>query len=331
MNGNTQWNGGNDQWGGGVSNQQAPQQAPQQVPQQPKKRSRAIPILWTILALVVIAGVVVMAVQVINNRASNNTSADGGAASSDATTSPAEDSQKNSATEEANDGDNKSGPSMSERCTIVYMHQTGVVPAELDDVEKCDGTWAAAIQHGTDWSIPLHWTGFEWEEYTPDKDNIYSPIGGRCYSAERMQRDGVPEDTQRMFGRCTPASEAKKHPNNNNSNGTITSVSVNGSTRSIRNVTCDGDYVLIVQSVIDQPGGDTKGKLRSALASNSDAYYTYPGACPSLRKKDSNGNLVYPVLVDYGNDRDAVCEAASRTSGAFPRRLNNDDSYSSPC
>ena len=329
MSGNNQWNGGNDQWG---ADRGAPNpRAHQQVPDQPKKRSRAIPILWTILALVVIAAVVVIAVQVINNRASNNTSADGGAASSEATTSPAEESQKNSSTKEANDSDNKSGPSVSERCTIVYMHQTGVVPAELDDVEKCDGTWAAAIQHGTDWSIPLHWTGSEWEEYTPDKDNIYSPIGGRCYSDERMQRDGVPEDTQRMFGRCTPASEAKKHPNNNNSGGTITSVSVNGSTRSIRNVTCDGDYVLIVQLVIDQPGGDTKSKLRSALASNSDAYYTYPGACPSLRKKDSNGNLVYPVLVDYGTDRDAVCEAASRTSGAFPRRLNNDDSYSSPC
>ena len=323
MSGNNQWNGGNDQWGGGASNQQAPQQ--------PKKRSRAIPILWTILALVVIAAVVVIAVQVINNRASNNTSADGGVASSDATTSPAEDSQKNGSTEEADDSDNKSGPSVSERCTIVYMHQTGVVPAELDDVEKCDGTWAAAIQHGTDWLIPLHWTGSEWEEYTPDKDNIYSPIGGPCYSAERMQRDGVPEDTQRMFGRCTPASEAKKHPNNNNSDGTITSVSVNGSTRSIRNVTCDGDYVLIVQSVIDPPGGDTKGKLRSALAGNPDAYYTYPGACPSLRKKDPNGDLVYPVLIDYGQDRDALCQAAATKSGAFPRRLDDDDSYSSPC
>ena len=80
MSGNNQWNGGNDQWGadGGAPNQQAPQQ----VPDQPKKRSRAIPILWTILALVVIAAVVVIAVQFINNRASNNTSADGGAVSS---------------------------------------------------------------------------------------------------------------------------------------------------------------------------------------------------------------------------------------------------------
>ena len=329
MNGNTQWNGGNDQWGvdGGASNQQPPQQ----VPQQPKKRSRAIPILWTILALVVIAAVVVVTVQFINNRASNNTSADGGAASSESTTSPAEDSQKNKSTEEANDGDNETGPSVSERCTIDYMHETGVVPAELDDVEKCDGTWAGAIQHGTDWLIPLHWTGSKWEEYTPDKENIYSPIGGRCYSEEKMQRDGVPEDTQHLFGRCTPASKAKKHPNNNNSDGTITSVSVNGSTRSIRNVTCDGDYVLIVQSVIDQPGGDTKGKLRSALASNPDAYYTYPGACPSLRKKDPNGDLVYPVLIDYGQDRDALCQAAATTSGVFPRRLDDDDSYSSPC
>lgn len=279
-----------------------------------------------------IAAVVVVTVQFINNRADNNTSANSGAASLGSTTSPAEENQTTSSAEAADDNDSKSGPSVSERCTIGYMHVSGAVPAELDDVEKCDGTWAGAFQHGTDWLIPLHWTGSEWEEYTPDKDNIYSPIGGRCYSDEKLQRDGVPEDTQRLFGRCTPASKAKKHPNNNNNNdGTITSVSVNGSTRSIRNVTCDGDYVLILQSVIDQPGGDTKGKLRSALASNPDAYYTYPGACPSLRKKDPNGNLVYPVLIDYGNDLDAVCEAASRTSGAFPRRLNNDDSYSSPC
>lgn len=187
MSGNNQWNGGNDQWGadGGAPNQQAPQQALQQVPDQPKKRSRAIPILWTILALVVIAAVVVIAVQVINNRASNNTSADGGAASSEATTSPAEESPKYSSTEEADDSDTESGPSVSERCTISYMHKTGVVPAELDDVERCDGTWAGAFQHGSDWLIPLHWTGSEWEEYYPDEENIYSPIGGPCYSAEK--------------------------------------------------------------------------------------------------------------------------------------------------
>ena len=102
-----------------------------------------------------IAAVVVIAVQFINNRASNNTSADGGAVSSEATTSPAEDSQETSSTEEADDGDNKSGPSVSERCTIGYMHETGVVPAELDDVERCDGTWAGAIQHGSDWLLSL--------------------------------------------------------------------------------------------------------------------------------------------------------------------------------
>ena len=325
MSGNNQWNGGNDQWGadGGAPNQQ--------VPQQPKKRSRAIPLLWTILALIVIAAVVVVTVQFINNRANNNTSADGGAASSESTTSPAEENQTTSSAEAADDNDSKSGPSVSERCTIDYMHETCAIYDDLNDVLECDGTWAIANQHGTDWLFPLHWTGSKWEAYMPDKDNPNSHLGGRCYSDERMQRDGVPKNLQTRFGRCVPEWTEEKHSNNNNSDGTITSVSVNGSTRSIRNVRCDGDYVLIVQSVIDQPGGDTKGKLRSALASNSDAYYTYPGACPSLRKKDSSGNLVYPVLVDYGNDLDAVCEAASRTSGAFPRRLNNDDSYSSPC
>lgn len=323
MSGNNQWNGGNDQWGGGASNQQAPQQ--------PKKRSRAIPILWTILALVVIAAVVVVTVQFINNRASNNTSADGGAASSESTTSPARGSQKNGSTEEADDSDNETGPSVSERCTIDYMRETGAIYDELDDVLECDGTWAIANQHGSDWIFPLHWTGSKWEAYKPDKDNPHSHLGGRCYSDERMQRDGVPEKLQTQFGRCVPEWKEEKHLNSNNSDGTITSVSVNGSTRSIRNVTCDGDYVLIVQSVIDQPGGDTKGKLRSALASNPDAYYTYPGACPSLRKKDPNGDLVYPVLIDYGQDRDALCQAAATTSGAFPRRLDDDDSYSSPC
>lgn len=95
---------------------------------------------------------------------------------------------------------------------------------------------------------------------------------------------------------------------------------------------CDGRYILIVDSIIDEAGdSDTFHRLAVAAltASTPAREYTVPGRCASLRKK-VDGNVIYPVYLDFGADRSAMCAAKSRYSGNG-RTLNNSGDFRDPC
>lgn len=88
---------------------------------------------------------------------------------------------------------------------------------------------------------------------------------------------------------------------------------------------CDGRYILILTSVIDE--GD-EGKTFSNLAKAvmldgpSGKEFTVPGQCGSLRKS-VHGNLIYPVYLDFGSDQTAACRAKAAYGGNV-RPLTND-------
>lgn len=95
---------------------------------------------------------------------------------------------------------------------------------------------------------------------------------------------------------------------------------------------CDGRYILIVDSIIDEAGdSDTFHRLAVAAltASTPAREYTVPGRCASLRKK-VDGNVIYPVYLDFGTDKSAMCAAKSRYSGNG-RTLNNSGDFTDPC
>ena len=95
---------------------------------------------------------------------------------------------------------------------------------------------------------------------------------------------------------------------------------------------CDGRYILIVDSIIDEAGdSDTFHRLAMAAltASTPAREYTVPGRCASLRKK-VDGNVIYPVYLDFGADKSAMCAAKSRYSGNG-RTLNNSGDFTDPC
>jgi hypothetical protein len=92
---------------------------------------------------------------------------------------------------------------------------------------------------------------------------------------------------------------------------------------------CDGRGVLIVSSVMgDSPS--FRSEVDGAVSANPGAVLLDPGHCPSLRAT-VDGITVHPVVVDYGDDRAALCRAAASTPGSNARLLDDDTSYSSPC
>lgn len=110
--------------------------------------------------------------------------------------------------------------------------------------------------------------------------------------------------------------------------GAITSVSVAGGTETMSSLPCDGRYVLITASILDNTP-DPAGQIASAMAMSPESMFLAPGACPSLRGFYQGGN-VYPVLVDYGFDVEGVC-AAARRGGGNARILSDRSEYLSPC
>ncbi|MDN5582787.1 MAG: hypothetical protein ACTH2Y_08735 [Corynebacterium sp.] len=92
---------------------------------------------------------------------------------------------------------------------------------------------------------------------------------------------------------------------------------------------CDGRGVLIVSSVMGN-SPTFRSEVDGAVAANPGAVLLEPGHCPSLRP-GVDGTTVHPVVVDYGDDREALCAAAAATPGSNARLLDGDTSYSSPC
>lgn len=92
---------------------------------------------------------------------------------------------------------------------------------------------------------------------------------------------------------------------------------------------CDGRAVLIVNSVMEN-SPSFQQEVDSARQAFPGAELLDPGHCPSLRAS-VDGVPVHPLIVDYGRDLEAMCDAATAAPGTNGRLLNDDTSYSSPC
>ncbi len=113
------------------------------------------------------------------------------------------------------------------------------------------------------------------------------------------------------------------------SSGYITSVSTSSGVVRASTPACDSRGILILESVVVQPGVDTGETIAKALAKYPGSEFTIPGACPSLRAQ-LNGADIYAVYFDYGKDFDRLCSAAAN-AGGNARVLSNRHEYVSPC
>lgn len=113
------------------------------------------------------------------------------------------------------------------------------------------------------------------------------------------------------------------------SSGYITSVSTDSGVVRASTPACDSRGILILESVVVQPGVDAEGAIATSLAKHPGSEFTIPGACPSLRAQ-LNGADIYAVYFDYGKDLGRLCSAATNTGGNA-RVLSNRHEYVSPC
>lgn len=111
--------------------------------------------------------------------------------------------------------------------------------------------------------------------------------------------------------------------------GIIREVSAGGRTVRASAPACDSRGIRIMESVVVQPGVDTRRAIADALAAYPGSEFTVPGQCPSLRAR-IDGADVYAVYIDYGHDTSALCSAVA-SGGGNARVLSNRDEYVSPC
>ena len=94
---------------------------------------------------------------------------------------------------------------------------------------------------------------------------------------------------------------------------------------------CDGRNILIVNS-IHVPGNsraELQQEIGKAIMHDNELKYTIPGKCSSLRAQ-IDGQDIYPIYYDFGDDQQAMCEAKA-VHGGNGRTLNNSGDFSDPC
>lgn len=85
---------------------------------------------------------------------------------------------------------------------------------------------------------------------------------------------------------------------------------------------CDGRGIVVLYSAVTP--GAYESEIRSALASHPGARYLRTDqACPSLRQRDENGNVIYAVYRESGYTRSELCaDVATAPAGAYGRWLD---------
>lgn len=85
---------------------------------------------------------------------------------------------------------------------------------------------------------------------------------------------------------------------------------------------CDGRGIVVLYSAVTP--GAYASEIGAALAANPGAKYLRTDeACPSLRARDDNGNVIYAVYLESGYTRSEVCaDVAIAPAGAYGRWLD---------
>lgn len=196
-------------------------------------------------------------------------------------------------------------------------------------ISKCDEPWAIAS-----W-----FSQKEADQYggiiPGDSSSVLKLEGGTWMrwssipSTEKCQDDARDEGAPAFVVESVfPCSNSQASGSSGSRSGAMTVTTPGGRTVTASRPSCDGRGVLIVQSVIDV-GGNVQSELAAALDAYPDAEFSESGACASLRPS-VNGQQVYAVWIDYGQNISGLCSAAAGTD-LNARILKNEADYSSPC
>lgn len=181
---------------------------------------------------------------------------------------------------------------------------------------------------GTDASELAKWNGRKWVPLELD--------GGQCYTQAKLDSLGVPNSLR--VNVCEGKREQRfdeaieELPGPDPKSPYITVVGMGEAGEQVSYPRCDGRSILILDSVIDD-SSDTQFKIAQQVLvqdpTGLDRKYTVPGQCPSLRAQ-LDGNDIYPVYLDFGDDTAGMC-AAKAKYGGNGRVLSNTEEYVDPC
>lgn len=205
----------------------------------------------------------------------------------------------------------------------------------------CIGDFARPGVPQTDHVVLVQWTGKHWE--IVESDGMWDGLGMSrpCHNRTKLESLGVPEEYIKAEAICGEYAPGEQPPSTQpnwedaSKERYIPYVGMGETTPEYAaEPACDGRGILIVDSIIDYGDrADTVHRLAvevlTADPTGKSRQYTFPGQCPSLRAQ-VNGNDIYPVYLDFGQDTEALCRARANYGGDA-RVLSNRAEFTSPC
>ena len=168
----------------------------------------------------------------------------------------------------------------------------------------CNDDWLYLATENSSSFYLYSWGGGEWVPYKNDGVDDTSSI--KCWDSNRLSADNVPKQITDDIPVCAQATEKAEAQE-----------------------TCDGRYILIVDSPL-VPYGESPQSEIDRVKSHYAGVKIMPGtACSSLRS-EYEGKQVYAAYYDAGHSVDEVCKLKARYGGNA-RSLNNNADFSDPC
>ncbi|AZA14335.1 hypothetical protein ACFPVT_03925 [Corynebacterium choanae] len=211
-----------------------------------------------------------------------------------------------------------------EFCSMEWVHAQGFFTKPSHVVDYCDGNWLRLRDTSPEQRHMNFWWRTDQQQWREIEGNGRLPDGRVCYYPAFLEQLGVPEAIRPHLPRCSELSSAQAAPANPGRQPASSAL------RSVQEMpACDGRYILIVESVLQNENQRLEPLLEAALARHPGATFTEPGRCSSLRVYD-NGSVIYPIYYPFGNDIQALCSAKARLGGNA-RSLNENADFTDPC
>lgn len=264
-------------------------------------------IIAVVVLLAVIAGVTWLLMsrsssESIEQEASFTQVAPSTTTSAAATTTSAETRTTSVETSTAKPVTSKATPQKADRCGTAAEKTRNDIPRPM--TLFCNDDWLYLATENSSSFYLYSWGGREWVPYKNDGVDETSSI--KCWDSNRLSADNVPKQITDDIPVCAQATEKEEAQE-----------------------TCDGRYILIVDSLL-VPYGESPQSEIDRVKSHYAGINIMPGtACSSLRS-EHEGKQVYAAYYDAGHSVDEVCKLKARYGGNA-RSLNNDADFSDPC
>lgn len=274
-------------------------------------RSGSILIIAAVVLLAIIAGVTWL----VMSRSSSETTeeealftqvAPSTTTSAEATTTSRETRTTSVKTSTAKPVTSKATPQKADRCGTAAEKTRNDIPRPM--TLFCNDDWLYLASENSSSFYLYSWGGGEWVSYK--NDGLVDSTTIKCWDSNRLSADNVPKQITDDIPLCEQSTEDSAE-----------------STQAQE--TCDGRYILIVDSLLVPYGESPQSEINRVEAHYAGVKIMPGTACSSLRS-EHEGKQVYAAYYDAGHSVDEVCKLKARYGGNA-RSLNNNADFSDPC